>query len=178
MAVLVHSAFNHFVLPPVYQTLLVLIGLPPLMLWVFARSERALEGWIGTGFDHDRELIELLDSGTSSQSPTGQYLHGLRERFPGPVIADMVCYLRLCVELALRAKGILMMRESGFDATVDESTRDKFAEMRYLQRSIGATGRLAAMPLLHGSDKDIWQLNMLESESSVSVGKLSSKPTN
>ena len=36
--------------------------------------------------------------------------------------------------------------------------------MRYLERSIGKTGRLAVVPLLHGSHKDIWQLNMLESE--------------
>ncbi len=59
-----------------------------------------------------------------------------------------------------------MMRENGFDASVDEATRAKFAEMRYLERSIGKTGRLAVMPLLHGSHKDIWQLNMLESEAS------------
>ena len=58
-----------------------------------------------------------------------------------------------------------MMRETGFDATVDEATRAKFAEMRYLERSIGATGRLAVMPLLHQGNRDIWQLKMLESES-------------
>ncbi|MEO5596407.1 MAG: hypothetical protein ABIQ97_04615, partial [Lysobacteraceae bacterium] len=161
VAVLVHSAFNHFVLPPVYQTLLVLLVLPPLMLWVFARSERALEGWIGTGFDSDRDLIELLDSGTFSQSPTGQYLHGLRERFTGPVIADMVCYLRLCVELALRAKGILMMRENGIEVAADAQVDEKLEEMRYLERSIGPTGLRTLQPLLHMSRRDRWQLYML-----------------
>ncbi|MEO8741573.1 MAG: PrsW family glutamic-type intramembrane protease [Lysobacteraceae bacterium] len=159
--VLVHSAFNHFVLPPIYQTLLVLLGLPPLMLWVFARSERALEGWIGTGFDSDRELIELLDSGAFSESPTGQYLHGLRARFSGPVIADMVCYLRLCVELALRAKGILMMRENGIEMAADAQVEEKFEEMRYLERSIGPTGLRTLQPLLRMSRRDRWQLYML-----------------
>ncbi|MEO7478114.1 MAG: PrsW family glutamic-type intramembrane protease [Lysobacteraceae bacterium] len=161
VAVLVHSAFNHFVLPPIYQTLLVLLGLPPLMLWVFARSERALEGWIGTGFDSDRELIELLDSGTFSESPTGQYLHGLRARFSGPVIADMVCYLRLCVELALRAKGILMMRENGIEMAADAQVDEKLEEMRYLERSIGPTGLRTLQPLLRMSRRDRWQLYML-----------------
>ena len=58
----------------------------------------------------------------------------------------------------------MMMHESGFDATVDEGTRDKLAEMRYLEASIGKTGRLAIMPLLHAGHKDIWQLLMLERE--------------
>jgi hypothetical protein len=39
--------------------------------------------------------------------------------------------------------------------------------MRYLEGSIGKTGRLALMPLLHGGNKDIWQLKMLESESAL-----------
>ena len=85
-------------------------------------------------------------------------------RFKGDVVADLLCYLRLHTELALRAKGILMMRENGFDAAIDAATRDKFVEMRYLERSVGKTGMLAIAPLLHGSSKDVWQLKMLESE--------------
>jgi len=61
----------------------------------------------------------------------------------------------------LRAKGILMMRENGFDVPVDEATREKFAEMRYLESSIGKTGLLAIQPMLHMSHKDLWQLYML-----------------
>ena len=62
-----------------------------------------------------------------------------------------------------------MMRESGFDATIDEATRAKFAEMRYLEGSIGRTGRLAIKPLLHVGHKDVWQLRMLESEADAST---------
>jgi hypothetical protein len=40
--------------------------------------------------------------------------------------------------------------------------------MRYLERSIGKTGRLALMPLLHGGNKAVWQLRMLESEAAAS----------
>ncbi len=161
LATLVHAGFNHFVLPPIQQTLLVLLVLPPLMLWVFVRSERAVEGWIGTGFDADRELLELLDSGTFSESPAGQYLYALRARFPGEVVADLVCYLRLYVELALRAKGVLMMRENGIEVVADAQTREKFDEMRYLERSVGHTALRTLHPLLHMSRRDLWQLYML-----------------
>ncbi len=158
---LLHATFNNFVLPPIYQTLLLLLLLPPLMLLVFSRSERAVEDWLGSGFDADQELLELLDSGTFSQSPHGQYLYALRERFSGAVVADLVCYLRLHVELALRAKGLLLMRENGIDAQIDEPTREKFEELRYLERSVGPTALLAIKPLLHMSRRDLWQLYML-----------------
>jgi hypothetical protein len=85
----------------------------------------------------------------------------MKDKFHGPVVADLLCYLRLYTELALRAKGILMMRESGFNAPVDEATKAKFAEMRYLESSIGKTGLLAIQPMCHMSHKDLWQLYML-----------------
>jgi len=50
-----------------------------------------------------------------SGSPAGRYLSSLRKRFRGPVVADLLCYVRLYTELALRAKGMMMMRENGFE---------------------------------------------------------------
>jgi len=69
--------------------------------------------------------------------------------------------LRIYTELALQAKGILMMRENGFDVAVDDATKAKFTEMRYLESSIGRTGLLAIQPMCHMSHKDLWQLYML-----------------
>jgi RsiW-degrading membrane proteinase PrsW (M82 family) len=161
VATAVHSAFNHFVLPPVPQTMLVLVVLPPLMLWVFTRSEKAVESWIGQGFDTDRELLELLESGAFGESPAGQFLHGLRAHFPGEVVADLVCMLRLHAELALRAKGVLMMRDNGIELPEDPEVREKFGEMRYLERNVGRTALRTIKPLLHMSRRDLWQLYML-----------------
>jgi len=161
LAVLIHAAFNQFVLSPIQETLLVLVSIPPVMLFVFMRSERAVEGWIGAGFDADGELIELLDSGTFSQSNAGKYLYALRARFPGEVVADLLCYLRLYVELALRAKGILMMRENGIEPAISEETREKLQEMRYLESNVGPTALRTLQPLMHMSRRDLWQLYML-----------------
>jgi RsiW-degrading membrane proteinase PrsW (M82 family) len=160
-AAVLHAAFNHFVLPPVQQTLLVLVLLPPLLAWVFSRSEGAVENWIGSGFDADRELLELLDSGRFGESHAGRYLETLRSHFPGAVVADLLCYLRLHVELALRAKGLLMLREQGIETEIDDLTRAKFEEMRYLERTVGPTALRAIKPLLHLSRRDLWQLYML-----------------
>ncbi len=162
IAVMLHSAYNHMFVSPKFSTLAVLVVLPPLLFAVFRRSERAVGDWLGRGFDADTDMLKSINSGRFSGSPTGKYLSSLKNRFKGPVVADLLCYLRLRTELALRAKGLLLMRENGFDSPLDEETRAKFDELRYLERSIGKTGLLALKPMLHGSHKDLWQLSMLE----------------
>jgi len=161
VAVVLHSAFNHLFLSPKLSTVAIIIALPPLLYLVFARSEKALGDWLGRGFDADTEMLELINSGHFSESPAGQYLHTLKATLKGPVVADVLCYLQIYTELALRAKGVLMMRENGFDVPVDEETEAKFTEMRYLEGSIGKATLLAIHPMLHMSHKELWQLYML-----------------
>jgi protease PrsW len=162
LAVALHSAFNHMYVSPRLSTLAVLVVLPPILYAVFQHSEKAVGDWLGQGFDADAEMLELINSARLSDSPLGEYLNTLKHKFNGPVVADMLCYLRLYTELALRAKGILMMRESGFEEVpVDEATQAKFTEMRYLESSIGKTGLMAIQPMCHMSHKDLWQLYML-----------------
>ena len=44
----------------------------------------------------------------------------------------------------------------------DEETRAKFAELRYLEKTIGATGLRALRPVLKMRQRELWQLYMLE----------------
>ena len=165
LAYAIHSVFNHFFLSPVLSALGVLILLPPLIFAVFSRSEKSLEDWLNVGFDSDTELLELINSGRLATSHVGRYLNSLKGRFDGIVLADLLCYLRIRVELALRAKGLLLMIESGFAVKLDAATRSKFDELKFLEKSIGKTGKLALAPFLHVSGKDLWQLYMLENQS-------------
>jgi protease PrsW len=77
------------------------------------------------------------------------------------VVAAPLHHLRLHTELALRAKGMLLMRDNGFDVPVDDATREKFAELRYLERSVGRTGLLALYPVMRASRRERWQLSLL-----------------
>jgi RsiW-degrading membrane proteinase PrsW (M82 family) len=162
IAIVLHSAYNHILTSPRVATLTALFSVPIVLYVVFERSEKAVGEWLGKGFDADAEMLELINSGRLSDSPVGRYLHTMKARFRGPIVADLLCYLRLYTELALRAKGILMMRENGFDVPIDEPTRAKFAELSYLESSIGKTGLLAIQPMCHMTHKDLWQLYMLE----------------
>jgi RsiW-degrading membrane proteinase PrsW (M82 family) len=162
LAVVLHSFFNHFFFQPVLSTLLILLGLPPLIVVVFRHGEQALEKWMGVGFDADASLLELIHSGRFTDSRVGRYLQSLTESFSGEVVADMICYLRLHVELSLRAKGELMMREQGFRTEIEPEIRENLQEFRVLERSIGKTGKLALLPFLHSGEKSGWQISLLE----------------
>lgn len=162
MAIVIHSLYNHFILSPIFSTVVILIVLPLLVVAVFERSERATRKWLGVGFDADQEILRLLSAGEISDSPIGRYLESLRTRFPGTVVADMFCYLTLHTELALRAKGIMMMREAGIKPPLDPEIAAKLTEMQFLDRSIGKTGKLAIQPFLHTSARDIWQLRTIQ----------------
>jgi RsiW-degrading membrane proteinase PrsW (M82 family) len=161
VAAIIHSLFNHFFFSPINNALTVLIVLPAMLTVVYRQSERAVANWLDVGFDADTELLELINSGQFSTSKVGLYLMTLKEKFRGEIVADLLCYLRLHVELAIRAKGLLMMRESGFANEVGEETRAKLEEMKFLEGSIGATGKLALKPFLQMSRKDLWQIYML-----------------
>ncbi len=163
VAVLLHSGFNHLSHLPLLATLATMLTLPPALWLVFERSERSLRAWIGQGFDADAKLLELIGSGSFATSPPGRYLASLKRSLPGALLADALCYLRLYTELALRAKGVLMMRELGFEPPeADDETRAKFAELRYLEKSVGATGLRALRPVLNMRRRELWQLYMLE----------------
>lgn len=164
LAMTIHSAFNHFFFSPVVSTAFILVVLPPLIFVVFERSEKSLEEWLNVGFDADTEVLELILSGTLSLSPVGVYLRSLKERFRGEVVVDMLCYLRLHLELSLRAKGLLMMREAGFPVTLDANDKANLDELDFLERSIGATGKLAMAPFLRTSSRDLWQIYMMRDE--------------
>jgi protease PrsW len=162
VAVVLHSLYNHFLLHPLLATALILLIVPYLSLAVFQRSERETTAWLGAGFDTDQELLRAVRAGQVSGTPVGRYLTTVRSRFAPEVLVDMLCLLRLRAELAIRAKGILMMHEAGFDAAPDPTLKDKFEELRYLEKSIGKTGLLALHPFLHTSARDLWQLTVLE----------------
>ena len=161
VAAVLHSLYNHFLLHPLLATALILLVVPYLSVAVFRRSERETTAWLGAGFDTDQELLRAVRAGQVSGTPVGRYLTTVRSRFAPEVLVDMLCLLRLRAELAIRAKGILMMREAGFEPVPDPTLKEKFDELRYLENSIGKTGLLALHPFLHTSTRDLWQLNLL-----------------
>jgi protease PrsW len=161
LAVALHSASNHLLLHPAAQTLIILMILPAVVIWVFDRSERATREWVSSGLDLDLEVLQLIVSEHFAVTRFGEYLRELRDRFPGPVVADMYCLLRLELELAIQAKALVMSRGAGLQLPPDDDLEAALRERQYLQESIGRTGLLALRPLQVTTHRDQWHRHLL-----------------
>jgi len=161
LAAVLHALFNNVIVNPVVSTMTILIAMPLLVGLVFRSSDQAMRDWLNASLDSDVEMLQSIESGQVEETPFGQFLSSLK-RLPGPVVADMLCLVRIHLELSLRAKGLLIAREAGVELPVDDSVREDFRELHYLERSIGRAGRIAIQPYLRHSSRDLWQLHMLE----------------
>jgi len=161
-AVALHTGYNYLLVRPALATLATLLVLPFVIYLVFDHSERILRKWIEVDLDSDVNRLEAISTGRFLDSASGRYLQALRDRFKGEQLADMLCYLRVHGELAVRAKGVLLLREAGMpDLPIDAETGAKLAELGQLERAIGKTGMLALRPLMMATGKEIWQLTLL-----------------
>lgn len=158
IAVVVHSAFNHFFLSPVANTLVQIVTLPVITFFVYSWSEKFLRNWLELGLDVDVTMLECIMEGGVAETKMGQYLMELKEHFPGEVVADMLCLIRLQLELSIRAKGMLLMRGAGFSVQLDPAIRAQLTELKYLEKNIGKTGKRAMAPIFHTSTRDLWQI--------------------
>jgi len=164
IATVLHAIFNQFPVSPILSTVAILVVIP-LILWVvFQKSVSAMHNWLEVDFDANEELLNKIQSGEFTHCKAGRFLLGLRDRFDGVVVADMLCYIRLHIELAIRAKSMLMAREFGMDVEIDDGINARFDELHALEQTIGKAGFLAMRPYLHMSRKDLWQLFLLEEQ--------------
>jgi RsiW-degrading membrane proteinase PrsW (M82 family) len=161
VAVGLHATFNRALVSPLLAAAVLLLVVPLVVLAVFERSERLTREWVGDGLDLDVELLALIRSSHFGETRLGRYLAELQSRFPGPIVADMFCLLQLELELAIRAKGMLMARQAGFEVPIDDEVRASLAERAYLHGTIGPTGLLALRPLQVTSDRDEWHRYLL-----------------
>ena len=148
-------------LPPAAEMLVIPAVLPILVIVVFERSERATREWIGAGLDLDIELLGLIASDAFTVTRFGGYLQELRARVPGPQVVDMMCLLRVELEIAIQAKALLIARNAGLTLAPSPDLEAALDERRALQASIGRAGLLALRPLQISSQRDAWHRQLL-----------------
>ncbi len=162
VAMLLHALYNSFLVNPIVAAALIVLVFPMFSVLVFQQSERDTRSWVGAGFDDDQALLKAVHEGKLAGTPAGKYITSMQSSFAPEVIVDMMCLLRLRAELAVRAKGVLMMREAGFEAPRDPTVKDKLDELRYLEKSIGKIGLRALHPFLQTSTRDSWQMTVID----------------
>ena len=161
VAMAVHSFFNQGFLSPIASTILMLVSIPILLAGVFVWSEASLRHWLGHKLDEDIELLNMIATGELHRTRSGAYLQSLQDAFSPAIRGDMLCLLQLTIELSVRGKGDLLLREAGLDVPHDPEIDAQFQELAYLEKSIGRTGLLALKPLLSQTPRDLWEMRRL-----------------
>jgi len=159
VAIALHSLFNQSLRFPVASMIAAVLGLPLILAFVFYFSERSLQRWLGGKMDHDIDILAMIGSPDFQHTRVGAYLLSLQEAFPPELRGDMLSLLQLVTELSVRAKSDMMLRELGMEIAPDPELQGMFAELKYLEKSIGLTGMLAVRPLLAQTPRDLWEMH-------------------
>lgn len=160
-AYIIHSAFNHFYINPVLQTIGIIILLPVIFIFIFRHNEKQLHNWLEIEFSGEVELLQMINRGKLSVTRAGDYLSSLKKRFSGETIFDMYCYIQLYLELSIKAKRNLMLKESGFPPIPEPDIQGKLLELAALRKQIGKVGEITLAPLIRMNYRDLWKLNLL-----------------
>ncbi len=161
-AVILHSAFNQFMLNPMLQALLIITVLPVAFYALFARSTKSLQQWLELEFSSEVEMLRMIRVGRFTETKPGKYLASLRNHFTPEVMVDMYCFIGLYMELSIKAKRNLMLRETGFDIIPEPDINEKLFELRQLRKNIGKAGEMALLPLVRMNYRELWKLNQLQ----------------
>ncbi|MDZ4204803.1 MAG: PrsW family glutamic-type intramembrane protease [Bacteroidales bacterium] len=161
IAIILHSAFNQFMLNPLLQTLLIITMLPAVFYVVFARSTRNLQQWLEVEFSTEVDMLRMIRVGRFSETKSGNYLASLKHHFSPEMVVDMYCFISLYLDLSIKAKRNLMLRETGFDAIYEADMQEKLNELKQLRKNIGKTGEMALLPLVRMNYREFWKLNQL-----------------
>ena len=162
MAIVLHSAFNHFIFDPFTQTLLIITLLPLIFYLVFVYTTRHLQNWLEVEFSNEVDMLRMMRKGQFRQTKAGTYLATLREHFPGETLMDMYCFFSLYLDLSIKAKRNMLLKESGFPIIIEEDVKEKLTELKLLRKQIGKAGEMALLPLVRMSHRELWELNQLQ----------------
>ncbi len=157
----IHSGFNHFYTNPLIQTIVIILCMPLIFIGIFRYNEIQLSKWLEVEFNSEIELLGMIKRGQFLSTKSGQYLESVKSRFTGLEIVDMHCYLSIYLELSIKAKRNLMLKESGFSTIIENDVKDKLAELRQLRKQIGKVGEITLSPLIRMNYRDLWKLNTL-----------------
>ena len=168
VALAMHVFHNLFQFTPIMQFVWVLSVMVGMIAVVYFYDIDMTHRWLDSGLDMQINLLRSIGGGQLVNTPTGVFLESIKELFPASVYFDIICYVRLQVELSVAAKTRFMLHEVGMDEPMEadkkELTLSQFVELGELEKNIGPSAKMTIAPIVKLSPADTQALNNLLKE--------------
>ena len=163
-----HIFHNTFQFTPIMQFFWVLSVMIGMIAVVYFYDIDMTHRWLDKGLDMQINLLRSIEGGHLLNTPTGTFLESVKELFPPNVYFDIICYVRLQIELSVAAKTRFMLHEVGMDEPLEADKKklymSQFVELGELEKNIGPSAKMTIAPIVKLSPADTQALNNLLKE--------------
>ncbi len=163
-AIVMHSAFNHFHAASLEAMAVVMVAVPVGLFAIFSFGDTYAHRWLAQDRETHQKLRDDLRSGAFAASPDGQALQALADRLGPARGKDLFDYVRLNVELVVRADATLLSLEEHERVTLGAEVRGQLHELHALERRLGRTPVMAVRQHLRFSRDDLWKMHELDED--------------
>ena len=168
VALAFHVFHNTFQFTPIMQFFWVLAVMIGMIAVVYFYDIDMTHRWLDKGLDMQINLLRSIEGGHLLNTPTGNFLESVKELFPPNVYFDIICYVRLQIELSVAAKTRFMLHEVGMDEPLEANKKElymsQFVELIELEKNIGPSAKMTIAPIVKLSPADTQALNNLLKE--------------
>lgn len=168
VALAFHIFHNTFQFTPIMQFFWVLAVMVGMIAVVYFYDIDMTHRWLDKGLDMQINLLRSIEGGHLLNTPTGTFLESVKELFPPNVYFDIICYVRLQIELSVAAKTRFMLHEVGMDEPLEANKKElymsQFVELCELEKNIGPSAKMTIAPIVKLSPADTQALNNLLKE--------------
>lgn len=168
VALAFHIFHNTFQFTPIMQFFWVLAVTVGMIAVVYFYDIDMTHRWLDKGLDMQINLLRSIEGGHLLNTPTGTFLESVKELFPPNVYFDIICYVRLQIELSVAAKTRFMLHEVGMDEPLEANKKElymsQFVELGELEKNIGPSAKMTIAPIVKLSPADTQALNNLLKE--------------
>ena len=168
VALAFHIFHNMFQFTPIMQFFWVLAVMIGMIAVVYFYDIDMTHRWLDKGLDMQINLLRSIEGGHLLNTPTGTFLESVKELFPPNVYFDIICYVRLQIELSVAAKTRFMLHEVGMDEPLEANKKElymsQFVELSELEKNIGPSAKMTIAPIVKLSPADTQALNNLLKE--------------
>lgn len=155
----IHYLYNMFLLPVYMQLIVTIIVFFIVFTVIGIYDERRIYRWMDSSIVNDIKLLADIREGRLADTKTGEYLFSMKSHFAPEVFFDLICYIQLYLELVIKGKSRMLLKQEGLLAppTPEEQKQHEAMkqELYTLEKNIGYMGMHILRPILRFDNEDI-----------------------